>query len=42
MITGINKRHKSEGAGTFRVTGKIKGAAGAKGESKMDQEESKL
>ena len=36
MITGVDKQHKSEG-GTFRVTGKIKGAASAKGESKMDQ-----
>ena len=35
MIMGINKR-KSEG-GTYRVTGKIKGATSAKGESKMDQ-----
>ena len=36
MITGVNKRHKRE-EGTYRVTGKIKGAASAKGESKMDQ-----
>ena len=35
MIMQVNRRHKSEG-GKYRVTEK-KGAASAKGESKMDQ-----
>ena len=39
MITGVNRRHKSEG-GNYRVTEK-KGAASAEGQHRMHEGENK-